>query len=78
MVSFDGLSVVLALGFFVLAVHAKDLVIVHTHDPAAIQRPSASVAVFNSKKSVSHISSFKRFYPASTDHSMRLLYRVLF
>ena len=41
MVGFDGLPVVLALGFFVLAIHAEDLVIVHAHDPAAIQRLSA-------------------------------------
>ena len=54
MVGFDGLPVVLALGFFVLAIHAKDLVIVHAHDPAAIQRLSAPIAVLNFKKSVSH------------------------
>ena len=41
MVGFDGFPVVLALGFLVLAVHAEDLVIVHAHDPAAIQRLSA-------------------------------------
>ena len=54
MVGFDGLSVVLALGFLVLAIHAEDLVIVHAHDPAAIQRLSAPIAVLNFKKSVSH------------------------
>ena len=54
MVGFDGLSVVLTLGFFVLAVHAKDLVIVHALNPAAIQRLPAPIAVLNFKKSVSH------------------------
>ena len=54
MVGFDGLPVVLALGFFVLAVHAQDLVIVHALNPAAIQRLSAPIAVLNFKKSVSH------------------------
>ena len=54
MVGFDGLPVVLALGFLVLAIHAEDLVIVHAHDPAAIQRLSAPIAVLNFKKSVFH------------------------
>ena len=58
MVGFDGLRIVLALGFFVLAVHAEDLVIVHAHDPAAIQRLSAPIAVLNFKKSVSHCYYF--------------------
>ena len=78
MVRFDGLPVVLALGFFVLTVHTEDVVIVHAHDPAGVQRLPAPIAVLNFKKSVSHISSFKRFYPASTDHSMRPLYRAQF
>ena len=44
MVGFDGLPVVLTLGFFVLAVHAEDVVIVHAHDPAAVQRLPAPIA----------------------------------
>ena len=54
MVGFDGLPVILTLGFFVLAVHAEDLVIVHALNPAAVQRLSAPIAVLNFKKSVSH------------------------
>jgi hypothetical protein len=54
MVGFDGLPVVLTLGFFVLAIHAEDVVIVHAHDPAAIQRLPAPIAVLNFKKSASH------------------------
>ena len=54
MVGFDGLPVVLTLGFFVLAIHAEDVVIVHAHDPAAIQRLPAPIAVLNFKKSVFH------------------------
>ena len=54
MVRFDGPPVILTLGFFVLAVHTQDLVIVHAHDPAAVQRLSAPIAVLNFKKSVSH------------------------
>ena len=78
MVGFDGLPVILALGFLVLAVHAEDVLIIHAHDPAAIQRLPAPIAVLNFKKSVSHISSFKRFYPASSDHLMRPLCHVPF
>lgn len=54
MVGFDGLRIVLALGFFVLAIHAEDLVIVHALNPAAVQRLSAPIAILNFKKSVSH------------------------
>ena len=54
MVGFDGLPVVLALSFFVLAVHAEDVVIVHALNPAAIQGLSAPIAVLNFKKSVTH------------------------
>ena len=78
MVGFDGFPVVLALGFLVLAIHAKDVLVIHAHDPAAIQRLSASVAVFNFKKSVSHISSFKRFYPDTAGCSVLLYCHVLF
>ena len=58
MVRFDGLRIVLALVFFVLAIHAEDLVIVHALNPAAIQRLSAPIAVLNFKKSVSHCYYF--------------------
>jgi hypothetical protein len=54
MVGFDGLPVVLALCFFVLAIHAQDLVIVHALNPAAIQRLSAPIAILNFKKSITH------------------------
>ena len=54
MVGFDGLRIVLALGFLVLAIHAEDVVIVHALNPAAVQRLSAPIAVLNFKKSVSH------------------------
>ena len=54
MVGFDGLPVILALGFLVLAVHAEDVLIIHAHDPAAVQRLPAPIAVLNFKKSVSH------------------------
>jgi hypothetical protein len=54
MVGFDGLSVILALGLFVVAFHAENCGIVHAHDPAAIQRLTAPIAVLNFKKSVSH------------------------
>ncbi len=54
MVGFDGFPVVLALGFLVLAVYAEDVLIIHAHDPAAVQRLSAPIAVLNFKKSVSH------------------------
>ena len=54
MVGFDGLSVILTLGFFVLAIHAENVVIVNAHDPAAVQRLPAPIAVLNFKKSVSH------------------------
>ena len=54
MVGFDGLPVVLALGFLVLAVHTKDLVIVHALNPVAIQLLPAPIAILNFKKSVSH------------------------
>ena len=54
MVGFDGLRIVLTLGFFVLAIHAEDVVIVHALNPAAIQRLPAPIAVLNFEKSVSH------------------------
>ena len=78
MVRFDGFPVVLTLGFLVLAIHAKDVLVIYAHDPAAIQRLSASVAVFNFKKSVSHIFSFKRFYPDTAGCSVLLHCRALF
>lgn len=53
-VGFDGLPVVLPLGFFVLAVHAQDILVVHALNPAAVQRLSAPIAILNFRKSVSH------------------------
>jgi hypothetical protein len=47
MVGFDGLPVVLALGFFVLAIHAEDVVIVHALNPAVIQWLPAPIAILN-------------------------------
>ena len=60
MVGFDGLPVVLALGFFVLAIHAEDLVIVHAHDPAAIQS-------FPHRSQFSTSKNLSRIYPPSKD-----------